>query len=141
MKKTLAVCLSLLLAQVVFAQNKPEEFINSKWEQLSKDQILELIKRNKQADATFDISLITNVSLKLKENGEISGYASNARGTTGMTGTWRVEEDGKLCLTTFIVRTSQKVEGCFLAYTLDGKTKISPIDGNLQKSGDLAPSL
>jgi hypothetical protein len=69
------------------------------------------------------------VYVDVNPDGRISGYASSRLGSTGIAGTWKILEDGRMCAKyAFTDANIRGVDNCAFQFSANGKYYLSDSD-------------
>lgn len=111
-----AIGMVLAVVQQTWAQSNVGELLDKGGKQLSKEEILEKLKNGGKFSGSTRSGASLNLELKVDKS--LSGNASSPRGTTGVFGTWEVEDSGRVCVNYVLQALNNRDQACSYQYLL-----------------------
>lgn len=111
-----AMGMALAVAQQAWAQSNVGELLDKGGKQLSKEQILEKMKNGSRFSGSSQSG--ASLNLELKADKSLSGNVSSPRGTSGVFGTWDVEDSGRVCVNYVVQAINSRDQTCSFQYLL-----------------------
>ena len=110
MPKKILFLLLLAISSTGFAQSNVGELTQQGGKKLSKEELQQL-----HAGGVTYKGALTNggtFTEQHKTDGSVSGSAQTPRGSSGLTGTWTINDEGRLCTVVTIVANGNKLDAC-----------------------------
>ena len=110
MSKKILFLMLLAMSSATFAQSSVGELTQQGGKKLSKEELQQLhaggvtYKGALQSGGTF--------SEQHKTDGSVSGNAQTARGSSGLVGTWNINDEGRLCTVVTVLASGNKLDSC-----------------------------
>ena len=109
--KSLLITSALLLAPPAFAQSNLGELLDQGAKKLTKQEFLLLLPKTHSG---ITPSGRAEINLTYRPDGSLIGNARSVQtgSTSGITGSWTIDESGKICIKEAFLAWNQTYEGC-----------------------------
>ena len=100
----------MVLSSVSFAQSNVGELMQQGGKKLSAEELKQL----HAGGVTYKGSLASGGTFREqhKTDGSVSGNAQTLRGSSGLVGTWNINDEGRLCIIVTVLASGNKLDTC-----------------------------